>query len=398
MSKQDVLGADSVDVRTTLRPLACTYAGVKREGAFVVLAIGFVVAVGYDAFHEIPPIADDLWMIEFKPGQIFLTYGAEHGWVGRVLGQIVIDTVNSIARVFGGDLRVPLILVRSLSLALVFGCLNRQFAQSIPISLAAMVLFGLTPAAGETWAMLCTSNLTLAAPAALFACAFFWRSALRAIAGKLDWKLIGYALLMQTVANALYEQAVLAVPSFSVVLILLLSLKDRLSWERGVVIASASVAASLIWLASLFVSGYVASRSTASAGFEASDVTGGLNALWIAFGEHNLWRAVELIRAGRLGWWDSSAAGALGMISAIALAILIGFLVASLKRGDSDRSSSDQADNRVPNTPVIIAAACAALAAVLPAGFAVDGFIMYSRMFYLPGLFIALSIALILRS
>src|SRR5262245_21689627 len=148
----------------------------KRELMVVIFTLAMLLFAGYDAVREIPPIADDLWMREYSPGQILVTYVGEHGWLGRVLGQVVIDLVNSLTTLTGCGLVVSLLAVRALSLALVYGCLRKFFAQPMAVSLSATALFALTPAAQEGWAMLCVTNLMLTAPAALAACGLFWRA------------------------------------------------------------------------------------------------------------------------------------------------------------------------------------------------------------------------------
>ena len=373
----------------------------RTEVALVIGVLAVLILSGYDAVRQIPPLADDLWMTEYRPGQIFFTYVAEHGWAGRVLGQVVIDLVNSVTRAAGWPLLASLLAVRTVSLALVYIIFRRLFALPVSASLAGMALLALTPAGQEGWTMLCVTNLTMTAPAVLASCGLFGRAA-TVPTGTRCWKLIAWGVVLQTVANALYEQVVFVVPAFVCTLVIFYCAKGFLAWRAAFRIALASVCGAIFWLVCLFASGYVASRAQSEGGLEASDLLGGLNALWLAFGKQNLWRAVELIRTRQFGWWDQTVAGLVSTMATIAVAAGIALVISSrraIQMPASPSSEATQTPRATVHAPALMTAAIiAAYSAVLPGGFVTPGFIIYSRMFYLPGVFVALASGTLIAS
>src|SRR5919106_7042641 len=83
----------------------------------IVILLGTLNSV--DAVAEIPPLADDYWMIQKAPGAIALDYLREYGW-GRPLGIVIIDLLNTARAAAGASVLAVVLIVRVMTLAAVY--------------------------------------------------------------------------------------------------------------------------------------------------------------------------------------------------------------------------------------------------------------------------------------
>jgi hypothetical protein len=386
-----VIGGASAD--TVSDPRRTAISATSREAVWLVLAAILLTANSIDAVWEIPPLADDYWMIASEPGEIAREYFHDYGW-GRFIGIWLVDLTNAVRALTGAPLVVVLLVMRVLVLAAVYFTLRRLFAFAAGTSLLAVALIAWNPPAAEGWVLLCNVHLAASAIPVLAACGLFARAlgvvpvtgatAIPVENGStVGWRWAAWAAAAQIVANFVYEQALLAVPAFVLVLMLFgPGSKPPVRARIGVlaVTGASAVASAVVMLAS----GYIGSRTAASsAPAEHTDLSSALGALWIGFGEHHLWRVIEAVRTQRLFWWDRSPLG----VAAAAATLAACFAVA--QRLVRDRSSASS----TMGVSMALAALAAAYAALVPTGLAYPGYTIFSRLYYVPGAFLALAVA-----
>lgn len=379
--------ADSVARRVTASEVAWL-------GVVVILA----VLSSIDAVSQIPPLADDYWMLHKPPGAIARDYLRDYGW-GRPLGIAIIDLANSVRAAAGASILSIVLAVRVLTLVSLYVILRRLFAVAPGIALLTVVLIAWNPAAGEAWVLLCNLHLAVSIIGVYLACGLYaralgvlpdrvWDSAEGLRKGNRRTLLI--AVITQVGVNLTYEQSLLAIPAFVAMLVAMGWRQSPASrWSRVAALAVSSGATG-VSLAFMLMSGYVQSRSTASTATaaELSDLGNALGALWTGFGEHHLWRAIEAVRLRRVSWWDSSLLGVMAAIGTLGAGVAVAW------RWSRDRSVSPV------SSPLSIAAAAfaAAYASMFLTGLAFTGYPIFSRLFYLPGAFLAMSIAFLLHA
>ncbi|MBC7788585.1 MAG: hypothetical protein H7Z74_01455 [Anaerolineae bacterium] len=293
-----------------------------------------------------------------------------------------------------------MLAVRAMSLAGLYVALRRLFAAPTHIALATTALFALTPASGEAWMLLCNAHLAVSVTLLTVTCGFWARAVAqmperpRFVMGCMALQLVGFTL---------YEQSLFAVPAFVGVLAASGVAMRRLSARAALRITMCSAAVTVAWVVALVASGYVTARQAGGsqrglAGTEVADIGGALRALWVGFAQHNLWRLVEFFRTGRAFWWDSSPAGAISAFATFTIAVLCAVMVTKAR---TDSGANQLANERyrpwtLSATALIPACLMAAWSGLLLIGFAFAGFPSFSRMFYQPGLFVALALGAVL--
>ena len=345
---------------------------------------------GIDALREIPPLADDYWLLTTAPTESIRFLLTEYGAAARPLGVVVLGVLAWVVRV--SDIPVPVLvgLWRVLTLGLTYAVMRKALKLDTPTALVALTFFLLVPPASEAWTLLCTAHQALSAPFALAACALFaW-----AMHGSRRTQALVLAAATQLLTYALYEQALLMIPAFAVMCAYFATRRRALT--RQVVMATGvSIAVALAWMVAMLWTGYAQRRAGAASdgsAIEPSDVIGAAVSLWVAFGKQFVWRFAEFV--GTRDWmpWDTTAVGVIAALSAALLVISIGVFVARAARVNRREPAS-----AIPGPPEHspLTYLVAAYASLLPIGFAYPGFASFSRMYYLPGLALAVALALL---
>lgn len=391
--------ATTVATQPRSAPARGTTAGVtsqritRDESLWFAIAAVLLLISSLDAVREIPPLADDYWMMASMPGAIAREYVGDHGW-GRFIGIWLVDSINTVRAVTGAPLLALILLIRGLVLASIYVTFRKLFAFAPGAALLGVAVMAWNPPAAEAWVLLCNLHLAVSVIPVLIACGLFGRAlgALPVVRATVEhaasrqsltrmW-MIG-AAAAQLIANFVYEQALLAIPAFVAVLAILgrRPLPSRLVRLTALGVATGTALVSgLVMVAT----GYVASRSqTAASAAELRDLGSALNALWIGFGQHHIWRAIEAVRVRQLLWWDASLLG----VAAGAATVVASVLVAWQLTRDRHLGAA------AANMGLAAAATAGTYATLLPMGLAYPGYTIISRLYYLPGAFIALAIA-----
>jgi hypothetical protein len=357
--------------------------------ATALLALGSL-----DAVAEIPPLGDDYEMLSHGPGEFARAYLRDFGW-GRPIGIGILDLLNTVRAMSGLPLVGVILAMRVAVLGAVYITLRRLYAFPQGLALLSVALIAWNPAASESWVLLSSLHLAVSVVPLLISCGLYAR-ALGAVPQHLvpdvdpapeprdrrRW-LLG-AAAAQTVVNFTYEQGLLAIPAFVAVLSILPRPASLWRSSRLTVLGVAGAVALVCGL-TMVMTGYVSSRSTATTApaAELSDFVSALDVLWMGFAQHHLWRIVEVFRTKRAAWWDSSS---LGFVAAMSTLVAAAFVTSQLLR-DRRRFATPL------NAPLALASFAAAYACLLPQGLAYPGYTVVSRLYYLPGAFVALAVA-----
>lgn len=366
----------------------------RAEMVWLGVAAVLLTVSSLDAVSEIPPLADDYWMIARAPGEIALEYFRDYGW-GRPLGMWLLDLINTVRAATEASLLAVILVMRVAILAAVYFTLRRVYAFSPGAALLSVAVMAWNPPASEAWVLLCNLHLAVSVVPALVACGLYAR-ALGSLpgpsesdgrvgtSGRVLWRLVIAGAAVQVGGNLIYEQALLAVPAFVAVLSVLGRGRSIPRLSR-VSVLGVTTGVALVCVVAMFATGYVSSRSqgTTSNAAELTDLGAALHALWIGFGQHHLWRIIEAVRAQSLWSWDVSLLGGVALAATVAASVIVAW---RLVRDRSERASS-------ANVGLAAAALAAAYATLLPIGFAYPGYTIVSRLYYLPGAFVALALA-----
>jgi hypothetical protein len=210
------------------------------------------------------------------------------------------------------------------------------------------------------------------------------------------------AAVVQLSANAMYEQGILAVPAFVFVLAVFAVREKRCPWRAAAGTVAASTMVAVVWIAAMIGSGYVSSRNPeslhAASVAPLSGLLRGLRAMWVGFVEHHVWRAIEFVRLGDAWVWDRDRIGLIAAIATLVLGALVGAAAFHWLWRDGGRPIAN--GQRGPGSPTFrkglcIAALVGAYLAVLPVEFGYPNVWLFSRMLYLPGMFMGLAMALL---
>ena len=367
--------------------------GVAAEilGVSAIIALG--ILAGLDAVREIPPLADDFWLLTTPPVEGVRALLDEFGAMARPLGVWVLGALVAVIQQTGIAASAIVLVWRALTLALTYLVMRRMVGLDQTTALVALALFLLTPPACEAWTIVCTAHQALSAPVTLAACALFARSA----RGGSD-NMIGSLLAaagVQVAALALYEQSLLMIPAFALICGLM-AVRRRGRWAPALATVATAGFVTAAWTGAMLVTNYAARRGVtagATSSAEASDLLGAVTALWNGFAQHYAWRLAEYLSTGRWFAWDSSSLGVVAAVSGGTLAALVGMKVAQIRREPTSEQGRAK-DTRCELSPGVHLVA--AYAALLPIGFAYPGFTSFSRMFYLPGLSIAIAAAIVI--
>lgn len=362
----------------------------RNESIAVTIVLGLGVLIGLDALREVPPLGDDYWIVTTAPLDGIREMLDRFGLTTRPLGLVLFAIFGWLAQSLAISVFAMVVVFRILTLVLTYVVMRRLLSVQAHTAILALTFFALTPVAIEGWALLASTHQALSAPAALASCAFFARVP-RVQARHVAFTLF-VAAALQLATLALYEQALLMIPAFALLVAHRVRREQRLRAVATVVTAAAATA---VWLVAMFLTGYVARRSVVAGSgstLEASDMLGAADALWTGFVRHNIWRLVEFTGTGNWFPWDSSTLGWIAALSSLAIALLAAAVV---YLADGRRSEPTLHGGRRPeHSPLTYIVA--AYTALLPVGFAFTGFPSFSRMFYLPALGVALAIALLI--
>lgn len=374
----------------------------QRKLKELLLAAGLavlVVASNFDVVRHIPPLADDFWIIATTPWKMFHGFAVEHSWIARVLGNAYMALSSGVTHVTGAPVLAVVVFNRCVSLIALYAVLRYAFRFSSAVAMAVVVLFAFMPTANEGWTMLGTGHLAVSVPLVALSLALYCAVAAAANStSEIRWSLFASAAGVQVLSLAFYEQAVLAIPAFVVVVVIWDVAVKRASFAAALKIAGIASVVSIAWLAALIFSGYVSSRNEGSgvSGVDPSDLLASGKHLWVAFVQHNLWRAVEFMHTRRLWVWDRNLAGLLGGIATLALAGLVAWCFMRSRESDGGSAEVLGVGARLSPIPAVLGSLAAAYAAILPVAFAYPGFTGVSRIDYTPAFFVALGAAALL--
>lgn len=362
----------------------------------VAIVVVLLLLSSIDAIRNVPPLADDWWMMREAPGHLTKSFLAQYGPLARPIGLLVLDALITIRKVTGSSVLAAVLAVRATTLALTYIVLRRAFSLSVEVALFTLAVFALTPPASEAWSLLCNSHLALSAPLLLLTCAAWARAIQQATSEKrAAHKAIALSVVLQVVGYALYEQSLLAVPTFVAVILVFEFFQHRGNAATAARLVGISGATAVTWAIGAFLSGYVGQRTAAVTGahaaVELTDFTASAKYLWIGFVEHHVWRLVEMYRLHRVSWWDHTLAGVVAAASTLVLSMVVG--AAMLWRGRHRVGRQPECDGIAPG-PVALSCAllAAAFAAILLVEFATPGSHLFSRLLYQPGALVALAI------
>ena len=371
----------------------------RAEIAIVSAVILLGLLAGIDAFREIPPLADDYWLLTTAPTESVRYLLTEYGAAARPLGVVVLGTLVWVVQV--SDIPVPVLigLWRFLTLALTYAIMRKALELDRATAFVALTFFLLVPPATEAWTLLCTAHQALSAPFALAACALV----ARAMHEPRHTPMLVLAAMTQLLTYALYEQALLMIPAFAA-MCAFVAWRRRALTRQVILATGASMVIAIAWAAAMLWTGYAQRRAgdaTGGAAIEASDVVGAIEAsdvvgagvaLWVAFGKQFAWRLAEFV--GTRDWmpWDRTAAGMIAVVASMLLVVVVGIVVT--RHGNADRREPTSFVSRLPERSPLTHLV-ASYAALLPIGFAYPGFASFSRMYYLPGLTLAIALAII---
>ena len=365
--------------------------GAEILGVSAIIALG--ILAGLDAVRDVPPLADDFWLLTTPPVEGVRTLLEEFGAMARPLGVWVLGGLVAAIQQTGIAASVIVVVWRAITLGVTYLVMRRMVGLDQTTALVALALFLFTPPACEAWTLVCTTHQALSAPVALAACALFARSA----RGGTDNMILSLmaAAGMQIAALALYEQSLLMIPAFALAGALM-AMRRRERWAPALATVATAGLVTAAWTGAMLVTNYAARRGVtagAASSAEPSDLLGALTALWTGFVQHYAWRLAEYVSTGRWFPWDLSSLGVVAAIGGGAVAVIVGMKVARLRREPTSQRERVK-DARCEVSPGVHLVA--AYAALLPIGFAYPGFASFSRMYYLPGLSIALAAAIVI--
>ncbi|MFN2399756.1 MAG: hypothetical protein ABR543_14135 [Gemmatimonadaceae bacterium] len=361
--------------------------------AALVAVSSLLLLVNFDLVRRIPPLGDDYMLLQWESGDIFRRFMDEYGWGARPLGIALLDLLYTAARAMDDRVIWVVATVRTVSLVAIYSTVRLVFKSPFPIAVLVTILFALMPTSVEAWTMLNVAHQALSVGFVAVACGFY---------ASLLWqerdptlRVILIPLGAQIVAYLMYEQALLAIPAFVLVLALFRARSELAGRRQAVIVVVVSSVAAAMWLGVMLGSGYVAARTgpdTSAHAAQFSVFAGAAERLWMGFVQHHVWRVVEIGRGAATGWLKLTP-GAL--VSAMALGLLIVATYRYLASFRLQKVVGSGPRLRVAGrVPLIVACLAASYAAMLPQALASPGVPLVSRMFYLPGFFLAFGIAL----
>ncbi len=179
----------------------------STERVLLAAVIALTVLTSFDASRSIPPVGDDLYMIEYAPGALFTMVMHVYGVAARPVGTALQDVLNSIGHVMHVPLLVLVVAMRCVTLSWLYRILRRGFHFSSSQALFATALGALTPPAVEGWAHLgdVPNMLSIATALAASSAYVAWLYAGDGEPATPTWRQLATAAALQLIALALYE-------------------------------------------------------------------------------------------------------------------------------------------------------------------------------------------------
>jgi hypothetical protein len=360
----------------------------------LVAAVLLIVASSYDIVREIAPAGDDWLLLGYRRGGLFQDFVARCGWA-RPLGLVYLEAL--VRGLSASEVALPFVLasLRVVAALATYAIIRVVFRMAHSYAFVATVLFMTFPTSVEGWAMLNTAHLAVGATLALLSAGLYLRARDSGVSGSAREFVaaLGLAGLAQLASFFLYEQGLLALPVF-VMLVTLTSRRTGLPRIRGFVLAVVPWVITVAWSSVLVIGGYAANRQGSGSGGGGfaellNDVMLAGQRLWIGAAEHHIWRLLQAFHEGL----PSLAAGPTAFVYASILTV--GALTWVTLRQQRDQSRQEQPRRMVAAYQVVVGAIVVAYASLIPVGAATPGFPLVSRMYVFAALPLSLGVALV---